>query len=88
MKKIVLILALLLAGCNDNVPVAVKFPNVPAELLEACPALKQIDTKTTKLSDVIEVVSDNYMQYHTCREKINDWIVWYNTQKQIFDDVK
>ncbi|CAB4241740.1 hypothetical protein UFOVP71_278 [uncultured Caudovirales phage] len=89
MKKLILVLVLVLAGCNDDgVPISAKFPDVPAELLEACPALKQVDTATTKLSDVIEVVSDNYMQYHSCRAKIDDWIVWYNTQKKIFDDVK
>lgn len=90
MKKLILLtLVLLLAGCKDDgVPISAKFPDVPAELLQACPDLKQVDPTTTKLSAVIGVVSENYMQYHECRAKVDDWITWYNTQKKIFDDVK
>ena len=90
MKKLILLaMVLVLAGCKDDgVPISAKFPAVPAELLQACPDLKQVDPGTTKLSAVIGVVSENYMQYHECRAKVDDWITWYNTQKKIFDDVK
>jgi hypothetical protein len=63
------------------------FPEVPANLKEACPDLKQTDP-TDKLSDVLKVVVDNYGQYHECRIKSDAWIEWYNSQKQIFDSVK
>jgi len=90
MKKFLpLILVLLLVGCKDDaVPVAVRFPDVPAELLEACPDLKEVDANTTKLSEVIGVVSENYSQYHSCRLQVDNWIEWYKTQKKIFDDIK
>lgn len=84
-----LTIVLMLSGCKDDaVPISINFPKVPADLLEACPDLKQIDTKTTKLSEVIGVVSENYSQYHACRLQVDNWIEWYNTQKKIFDGIK
>jgi hypothetical protein len=76
----------LLVGCT-TVPVARKFPEVPKELVETCPDLKQTqDTK--KLSDVLTVVVQNYGQYHECKVKADSWADWYKTQKQIFESVK
>ena len=88
MKRLALLLPLvLLTGClsKDPVPVKMKWPDVPSELLEACPDLKTVDQSTTKLSDVLDVVVDNYKQYHECRLKIDTWIEWYKTQKGIMD---
>ena len=88
MKKIVLILpTLLLAGCLASVPVKRNFPEVPQELMEACPDLKQTE-QTEKLSEVIRVVTENYSEYHECRIKVDTWIEWYSTQKHIFESVK
>jgi hypothetical protein len=78
---------LLLSGCLTTAPVTVKFPEVPTELMNACPDLKQTD-QTTKLSDVLKVVTDNYSQYHECRVRVDSWMEWYKTQKQIFESVK
>ena len=64
------------------------FPDVPEDLKVACPDLREIDPNTTKLSEVVSVVSSNYGQYHECRIKTDAWIEWYNSQKQIFDSVK
>ena len=77
----------LLTGCL-NTPVARHFPAVPAELQVACPSLEQVDPATTKLSEVIVVVTDNYTQYHECRVRVDAWIEWYRTQQAIFDSVK
>jgi hypothetical protein len=87
--KLVLALvpALLLTGCL-NTPVARHFPEVPAELKVACPRLEQVDPATTKLSEVVRVVTDNYTQYHECRVRVDAWIEWYQTQQAIFDSVK
>lgn len=74
-----------LSGCI-NTPVKRNFPEVPKELLASCPDLKQT-VDTTKLSDVIKVVADNYSQYHECRIVVDAWIEWYHTQKQIFESV-
>lgn len=88
MKKLVLILpAFLLAGCFTTVPVKRNFPEVPQELMTACPELKQVE-KTEQLSKVITTVTENYTQYHECRFKLDNWILWYNTQKKIFDSVQ
>lgn len=88
MKKfLILIPILLLAACSTTTPVKRNFPEVPAELKEACPDLKQTQP-TDKLSDVLKVVVENYGQYHECRTKVDAWNEWYNSQKQIFDSVK
>jgi hypothetical protein len=89
MKRTILALipALLLTGCLST-PVKRTFPNVPEDLLKACPDLELIKSDTDKLSDVLLVVTDNYGQYHQCRIKVDAWIEWYKTQKIIFDSVK
>jgi len=93
MKKLLLTSLLfvsvtMLSGCLATAPVVQKFPSVPPELLEACPDLKEVQPNTTKLSEVIGVVADNYSQYYQCKLTVDNWIEWYNTQKKIFDDVK
>lgn len=85
-KLLILIMLISLTGCLST-PVKRNFPEVPKELMESCPDLKQTD-ETTKLSEVIKVVTDNYAQYHECRIVVDSWIEWYKTQKQIFDSVK
>ena len=88
MKKLVLLLPVfLLAGCLATTPVKRNFPEVPKELMEACPDLEQVQD-TQKLSEVIKVVADNYSDYHECRLKVDTWIEWYKTQKDIFESVK
>jgi hypothetical protein len=87
MRLAILLLPLLLTGCLTT-PVAETFPEVPAELLVACPDLKLVDPATTKLSEVVGVVAGNYGQYQECKIKVDTWIDWYNHQKKIFDSVK
>ena len=89
MKKLILVCALILSACATKQGViAVKFPDVPTDLTQACPDLKQVDPSTTKLSDVLPVVADNYNAYYDCKDKVDNWIEWYNTQKNISDNVK
>jgi hypothetical protein len=78
-----LIPMLLLVGCT-SVAVKQKFPEVPTELLASCSDLKQIQD-TTKLSQVITVVVENYGQYHECKIKNNTWAEWYKTQREIYN---
>ena len=87
MKLITLLTVLALTGCSA-VPVARHFPDVPDELKVACVELKEVDPTTDKLSEVITVVADNYGKYHECRIKVDMWIDWYNSQKDIFNSVK
>ena len=86
MKK--LLILLLLAGCSTTVPVARKFPEIPDSFKAPCIPLEQIKQDTTKLSDVITVVTENYMEYHRCSDKVEMWIEWYSLQKENFDSVK
>jgi len=85
--RIALLLPLLLVGCMTT-PVIEKFPEVPAELLVTCPDLKLVDPASTRLSQVIGVVAENYGQYQECQIKVDTWIEWYNHQKVIFNNVK
>jgi len=86
MKK--LLILLLLTGCSTTVPVARKFPEVPDVLMVPCPPLTQIKEGTTKLSEVVGVVTDNYFEYHKCSDKNDLWMEWFKAQKEIFDSVK
>lgn len=87
MKKLFLLIPIvLLTGCLTT-PVKRNFPEVPQELMEACPDLKTVQ-ETEKLSEVLKVVTTNYGQYHECKIKVDTWVEWYKTQKQIFDSVK
>ena len=79
-------LLFVLTGCLST-PVKRNFPEVPQELMEVCPDLKETEP-TEKLSDVLTVINNNYTQYHECKIKTDTWIEWYKTQKQIFDSVK
>ena len=85
---IFIILAFLITGCSTTAPVVMKFPNVPKEMLVTCPDLKSTDETTAKLSEVINVVVENYATYYDCKALTDDWIEWYNTQKKIFESVK
>jgi alpha-L-arabinofuranosidase len=77
----------MLSACSTVVPVTMKFPGVPDEIMVACPDLQQQEY-TEKLSEVMITVSKNYSQYHECRAKVDAWVAWYNSQKQIYDSVK
>lgn len=87
MRIAILLMPFLLAGCLAT-PVKRTFPEVPNDLKVACPDLKTIEPNTTKLSEVITVVTENYGQYQECKIKVDTWIEWYNSQKEIFDSVK
>jgi len=86
MKRLIVIAVLLIAGCS-SVPVTVKFPDVPKDMLESCPDLKLVPD-TNKLSEVLPVIVDNYGQYYTCKDTVDSWIDWYKSQKKIFDSIK
>jgi hypothetical protein len=86
MKLLLIVPILLLAGCL-NTPVQRSFPEVPEELKVACPDLMLLEP-TTKLSEVVSVVTKNYSQYQECQIKVDTWIEWYKQQKDIFESVK
>ena len=86
MNRLILIVLIMLSGCT-SVPVMPKFPDVPKDMLVTCPDLK-LAPDTSKLSEVLPVIVDNYGQYYTCKDTVDSWIDWYNTQKKIFDNIK
>jgi biopolymer transport protein ExbD len=89
MKHLLVLLSILmLTACATSVPVTISFPQIPEELKVACPDLKETDPNTTKLSEVVSVVVDNYGQYQECRIKVDAWIQWYDSQKKIFETIK
>ena len=90
MKYLAALLPLFLCGCLATTQVSVhqQWPDVPDELKEACPDLKKVDESTTKLSDALVIVTDNYSQYKECKLKVDNWVEWYNTQKKIYESVK
>lgn len=88
MKRLLIVLAVLSLTACVSVPVERKFPAVPIELMTSCPPLVTVDPSTTKLSIVVDSVVTNYGQYQACDVKVDSWIEWYRTQKDIFDSVK
>ena len=55
-------------------------------LREDCAQLEYVP-ETSKLSDVLSVVTNNYSHYHDCRIKVQTWQEWYVKQKAIFESV-
>ena len=90
MKKLIIILSLMLTACatTPGVSVQQKWPDAPDELKVVCPALQKVPDGTTKLSEVITTVTDNYALYKECKVQNDNWIEWYNTQKKIYESVK
>ena len=89
MKHLLAIVCLLLlTACSTTVPVTMNFPGVPEDLVKTCPDLEKLPADTTKLSTVVGSVSKNYSKYHECKIKVDSWIEWYNTQKQIYESAK
>lgn len=86
MKLLIACLVLCLTGCA-TVPVTVKFPQVPNELMQKCPSLAKVGDDS-KLSEIAKTVASNYTSYHECSIKLDAWIEWYGIQKQIYESVK
>lgn len=89
MKIFLLSLTLVLISCTKTVvPVKRNFPPAPPSLQQECPDLHLIPDGTTKLSEVLTVVTTNYSEYHVCKFKVESWNAWYTQQKQIFESIK
>jgi len=88
MKLIVILLSFLAVGCSTTLPVTTKFPEAPAELLEACPELDKVPKDTKQLSVTAETVVKNYSKYHGCKLKVESWNEWYRETKKIYDSIK
>jgi hypothetical protein len=88
MKTVFIIpLTLLMTACT-TVPVTIKFPEAPTELIKGCAELQKVPPGTQELSKVLGVVTANYGRYHECASYNEAWIEWYETQKKIYESVK
>lgn len=85
MKKLILIIALAIAGCT-TAPVKQKFPEAPAKLMTKCPNLETLEPSTTALSDLLKVVVKNYSTYYQCAVITDGWQEWYQIQKIISEE--
>ena len=89
MKKLLIIsLAFVLTACSTTVPVVAKFPTAPDVLMEKCPPLKTIEGETISIIDYTKTVTANYTLYHECVIKQEAWTIWYQKQKEIFENIK
>jgi len=91
MKKLLtLSLILFLSACANTMSakITMNWPDTTPDLKTACPDLGQVDTSTTKLSDALNTITSNYSQYYLCKDKVDNWLDWYNTQQKIFNSVK
>ena len=80
------LLIVLLSSCT-TVPVEIKFPEAPAELLAPCPELAQADVLDPRLSSLLTVVTANYARYYDCKSQNDGWQRWYQDQRRIFNQV-
>lgn len=86
--KFILILLMALSLSSCAVPVQRKFPELPNNLTQACSNLQMIPNGTTKLSEVLVIVTSNYSQYYQCSFKVELFQEWHKQQKEIFEGVK
>jgi hypothetical protein len=83
MKKLLLLVpTLLLTGCLTTAP---KFPDLPSEISQTCPELKEAE-KSPDMSKLLDTVVQNYGTYYECRVKIDAFIEWHKSQKKVYDN--
>lgn len=85
MKLLIITLAILLTGCTTAVPIKRNFPEVPPVLMRDCRNLQALPESTTKLSEVLTTVTQNYSAHHECQYLMSRWQEWYQIQKLIFE---
>jgi hypothetical protein len=86
MKKYTLILlALLLTGCQ-TVGSWPEFPKAESSLLKKCPELIKLDeSQQVTITEMMNIVVKNYMLYHQCSGKVEDWQQWYEKQREAYE---
>jgi hypothetical protein len=88
MRLLVILLLLVLSGCQSLIPVQRKFPEAPQVLMEPCPQLQKMSEDSTSLKEMLGVVIENYSTYYQCSVKTQSWQEWYIRQKEVFEEVK
>ena len=83
MKTLVLLTSVLfLTGCLSVAP---KFPDLPPEIAQTCPELREAE-KSPDMSNLLDTVVQNYGTYYECRVKIDAFIEWHKSQKKVYDN--
>lgn len=86
MKSIITILLFaLLTGCANTAIIKSPYPKAPPVLQSTCKPLDLVKDNPS-LSELTAVVVENYNKYHECAAKQNGWVMWYNTQSNIFNN--
>lgn len=89
MKSVItIVFAALISGCSILVPVKPKFPEAVPELKIKCPELKEVDSKTQNITDMLKIIVDNYGAHYQCSNKVDGWIEWYDFQRENFNNPK
>lgn len=81
MRVLVLIPTLLLTGCLSTAP---KFPELPSDISQACPELREAE-KSPELSKLLDTVVQNYGTYYECRVKVEAFVEWHKKQQEIYN---
>jgi hypothetical protein len=87
MKQLIAILLVtLVTGCTVA-PVKMQFPAPPTELTKSCGDLTRVDPTNHQMSNLLNVVVENYGAYYDCKVQADAWKTWYEEQKKIFNEV-
>ena len=70
-----------LTGCLSVAP---KFPDLPSDIAQSCPELREAE-KSQEMSKLLDTVVQNYGSYYECRVKIDAFIEWHKKQKEIYN---
>lgn len=82
----VLLIALIVSILTACTPTVILPPLPDQTYLETCAQLEPLPEPST-LSTVALVVSKNYAQHKKCKIKLDDWILWYNSQQTLYNSV-
>jgi hypothetical protein len=47
-----------------------------------------VSPQNHQLSNLLDVVTDNYAAYYDCKAKSDGWTRWYEEQKKIYEAIK
>lgn len=83
MKFSILLVSLLLVGCNTVPPQYPKWPEPPK--VGSCPELEQA-LPSEKLSELLTTVTKNYGKYHECTARVQAWEQWHKDQRAIYEE--
>ena len=78
MKYVILLSALLLAGC-ETFKMGAPWPNQSQEVIKICEPLKTFNQQQVSMAELIDLVQQNYQLYHLCKLNNDSWVKWYNT---------